>query len=141
VLAAVLIYMGVVSGGSSGGQAAAPAASAPSDVAGAGATLDTEAVDRLAASLAGGGAAPAAAPTETGGVERELSGAAAENAEACARSAGSVDPSAVATDVMSATFQGTAAYVGAFDTGNQVQVIVASRDGCQPLYVAAARKG
>ena len=99
-------------------------------------------VRRLAASLAGGRSmAPAAAPPSTGTIREALSGPAAETAEACARSAGSVDPAATATEVLSATYQGTAAYVGAFESGNQVQVIVASRDGCQPLYVATARKG
>jgi len=144
VLAAVLIYMGVVSGGNSGGQAAAPPTGAPSDAAGnAGVTLDTKAVDRIATSLAGGrSAAPApAAPSVTGGVERNFSSAEAATAETCVRTAGAVDPNATLAELLPVTFQGTPAYVGAFESGSQVQVIVSSRDGCQPLYVATARKG
>jgi hypothetical protein len=140
IVAAVLIYVGVVSGGSPGGEAAAPAA-APSASAG---SLNRSSIDSLARDLAdgSGGGAAAPAPAVTGVSRGEaLHGAIADTAESCVRSAGAVDPAADTTEIFSATFQGTPAYVGAFQTEGQVQVIVASRDGCQPLYTAAARTG
>jgi hypothetical protein len=142
IVAGVLIYMGVVSGGSPGG--GQTAASAPRDAAGSAVTLTPASVDQLARELAGlAGGAATAPPAFSGAPERapQLSGADAATAEACVRSAGGVDPAATATEVFAATFQDTPAFVGAFESGNQVQVIVATRDGCQPLYTAAARKG
>jgi Putative zinc-finger len=140
IVAAVLIYVGVVSGGSPGGQGAAPAA-APPEAAG---SVNPNSIDSLARDLAGGsgGASHVPAPAVTGVSRGEaLTGASADVAETCVRSAGAVDPSADTTEIFTATFQGTPAYVGAFQTEGQVQVIVASRDGCQPLYTAAARTG